>query len=227
MKKIVALLLLFSSLLVFSATTPATSTLFLGKTFFGQGTSNDYFNNQSYSGNISAYEIDFSYIKKIKLDFDYQNGELAYDGGPPSFELWDIQMGYPFFNTDKGMVCSTLGLLSYSENSELAFVSRHQVSCPMFGLDIILTPIDSIQFEVDLKHSFLGGSSVLYYADETSNGTLSSFPELTAVKIRFIYILFDNLGLVVNYRSLIYNTEDYLNKVVGTDTTALGLIYRF
>ena len=178
MKKVIVLLLVLLTLFMIANTTYAVTTLFLGSTVDGKGTTNDYDNNISYPGDITDLTMNFtniSEIKKIKTDFDYERGEFMYNNGSPSLGLWDVQVGYPVISRDKGLVYATVGGLFYDEYSELN--PKNEADSCMLGLNIIGTPIDRFQFELDVQHSIGNGTSKLY---NTSGGVTHSSSEITA-----------------------------------------------
>jgi hypothetical protein len=230
MKKLMVLMLLLIALLTISQATLASTTLFLGKTFAGNGTSNDYGSPtyQSNSANISDSVIDFTditEIKKIKIDVDYEFGDFNYNSSAPTtLGLWDSQVGFPAIVNDKGLVYVTVGTLNYTEYSQAN--PKHEVNGYMLGLDLICTPTDKFQFEIDLQHSCLGSTSKLSYGNPGTN-TLDSTPDLTALKVKLQYTLTDNFGLAVHYRLLDYKVKNPADTAVNMDTTSLGLIYRF
>jgi hypothetical protein len=84
--------------------TYAVTTLFIGSSVDGKGETNDYVNNQSFSGEINDLTMNFtniSEIKKIKTDIDYERGNFEYNNEKPTMGLWDVQVGFPLIIRDK------------------------------------------------------------------------------------------------------------------------------
>jgi hypothetical protein len=225
MKKIIRLLLVLTILFMMATTTYAVTTLFLGSTVDGKGTTNDYDNDNSYSGDISSLAMNFtniSEIKKIKTDIDYERGDFMYNNGSPSMGLWDVQVGYPLISRDKGLVYATIGGLFYNEYSDLN--PKNEADSGMLGLNIIGTPIDRFQFELDIQRSIGNSTSKLY---NTSGNTTHSSSEITACKVKLQYILTDNLGFAIHYRFLDIKVQELGVTAVELDSTTAGFIYRF
>ena len=203
----------------------AVTTLYVGRTFAGYGTTNDYNTPSiSLSGKITNSVLDFtniSEIKKIKIDVDYESGDFEYTKNMPSLELWDVQVGFPVITNDKGLVYVTLGAVDYNEYHDTN--PKHSAIGNMLGINIVATPTDRFQFEADCQRSLLGGSSKLY----SDAGELDNYPDITAVKLKVQYVLTDNFGLAIHYRYLQYQIKNSQVTAVDLNTTSFGFIYRF
>jgi hypothetical protein len=227
MKKAIVLMLVSVFLFLVASSTYGVTTLFIGKTFESRGTSTDYQSGSTdYSGDISNTVFNFtniSEIKKIKFDINYEVGDFEYRPQTPSLELWNAQVGYPLVSHDKGLVYLTLGTVNYAEYSDV--YPKHKANSPMLGLNIIGTPIENFQFEIDVQHSIFHGDSTLNY-----NGGSSldySSPKITAFKVKVQYNFSDTLGFAIHYQSLDVRIDQLQVEAVDLNTTAAGFIYRF
>lgn len=225
MRKVIVLLLVLITLFMIVNTTYAVTTLFIGSAIDGEGTTNDYVTDNSESGDINDMTMNFtniSEIKKIKTDIDYELGDFKYNDGPPSLGLWNVQVGYPLIKNDKGLIYVTLGEVYYTEYSNLN--PKNKASSNMLGLNIIGTPIDRFQFEIDIQHSIFCGSSKLY---TTLGDIRRPSPEITAYKVKLQYTFTDNFGFAIHYRVLDIKVEELQVTAVDLKTTTAGFIYRF
>lgn len=226
MKKAMILVLLFMMILMATSTTFAVTTLYIGGSVDGNGTTKDYQTNQKYSGDIKGMVVDFtniSEIKKIKVDIDYEFGDFRFNSGTPTFGIWNTQVGFPVVNHDKGLVYLTLGEVFYNEYSDT--YPKHEVASNMIGLDIVATPLERLQFEVGLQHSIFDGTSELY--SSSTNTTKYSSPELTVGKLKVQYIFTDNLGFSIQYRIMDFKVKQLEVEGTRINTTVAGFIYRF
>jgi hypothetical protein len=227
MKRTIVLLVVFVMILMVTSPSFAVTTLYVGGSLDGSGTTRDTENNQPYSGDIvKDTVIDFTNIsemKKIKVDVDYEWGDFKYISGPPTFGLGDVQVGYPVINHDKGLVYVTLGEVYYNEYSNS--FPKHKAASNMVGLDIVATPIERFQFEIALQHSIWDGSSKLYVSNTET--TDYSCPELTVGKLKLQYIISDNFGFSVQYRVFDYKVKQLEEGATNLTTTVAGFIYRF
>jgi hypothetical protein len=231
MKKILVCVILVIALFAVTIPSYAITTLYLGDCVGGNGSSNDYHDMNTFQnnpGDINSRVIEFTNIsenKKIKIDVDYETGDFKYILGPPSFGMLDLKVGFPCIIKDKGLVYFTVGLLNYNEFSQN--YPKHELNGNMLGFDIIATPSDRFQLEVNLQRSILGGSAKLYYDPLNPNTTKDSSSELTVFKLKLQYIFTDNLGLAIQYRVMECNVTDFMADAVDVNSTALGFVYRF
>jgi hypothetical protein len=228
MKKAIVLMLVSVFLFLAAGSTYGVTTLFIGKTFEGKGTSTDYSQSpiEDKSGDITNTEFNFtniSEIKKIKFDISYETGDFKYLSDTPTMELWNAQVGYPLVSHDKGLVYLTFGTANYNEYSDV--YPKHEARSPMVGFNIIGTPTENFQFEIDVQHSIFHGSSTLYYS---SGPTLDySSPEMTAFKVKVQYNFSDILGFAIHYQSLNIRIDQLQVDAVDLNTASAGFIYRF
>ncbi len=227
MKKAIVLMSVLVMILAVTSTTFAVTTLYIGGSCDGDGTTRDYTTTgQKYSGDIKDTVFEFtniSEIKKIKVDVDYEVGDFKYVNGSPTIGIWDVQVGYPVIIHDKGLVYVTLGEVFYNEYSDA--YPKHDIDSNMIGLDIVATPIDRFQFEIGLQRSIWKGSSKLYSG--VNNTIEYSCPELTVGRLKFQYIFTDNFGFSVQYRVLDFKVKQLEVEGTKINTTVAGLIYRF
>ncbi|MGE5581000.1 MAG: hypothetical protein ACM3X9_00515 [Bacillota bacterium] len=230
-KTLASLLLLISFLLVSQKPTFAVTTVYFGKMVNGVGVGYDYSSaaNPKLTGDLDTFVVNFtniSELKKVKVDIDYEFGKYTYLQGPPSMELWDLQVGFPVVNREKGLVYLTLGAHNYAENTP--FNPKHETNGALVGVNIACIPSDRFQIEADIQHS-LGNlaTAKLYYSDVTGTLSKTSTLDLTILTMKAQIILTDNLGLAVRYRWFDENISDPRVDAVDLYSTTMGFIYRF
>ena len=185
------LLVVLITLFTVANMTYAVTTIFMGKNIGGNGTNYD---NGSVSGDIDTTVIhftDITEIKKIKVDIDYEFGNYEYQT-PQSLGLWEIEVGFPLKVNEKGLVYFTVGAINYGEYNNP--VSKHEANGATLGFNVICTPTERFQFELNLQHS-LGGSSKL--------NSVNSSLDLTLLKTNLQYIFTDTLGLAIHYTLMV------------------------
>jgi hypothetical protein len=225
MRKLMVLLLVLITLLIMVNPTYAVTTVFLGSAFDGNGKTSDYVNATSQSGAITDLTMNFtniSEIKKIKTDIDYERGDFDYNDRQPSLGLWDVQVGYPLISRDKGLVYVTVGGVYYSEYGETN--PKNEAGGSMVGLNIIGTPAERFQFELDVQHSLWDSSSKLHM---TTGDTKRSSSDITTCKVKIQYAFTDNFGFAIHYRVLDVKIKALEVTAINMNTTTAGFIYRF
>ncbi len=215
MKRTFGLLLFLVMFLLFSQETHATTTILLGRSVEGDG---EFFYDGMYeSGNIEGRLISLAYIKKIKIVITNQFGEFYNGYEKNHMESLDIQVGYPLYSDNKGLLYLTMTGMKYSGYDNY-YLETHEADGGLIGFEIIGTPSDKVQFEFGWHKAFDGS-----YRINDDNLSL----ELLLLKFKIQYLLTDNLGLVIYWETKDFNNNDAFTKRLETiDNTVIGFIYR-
>lgn len=224
MKKIVVLMLLMLTSFTISKTAYATTTFALDTTV---GINGSTYNSSAFSNEVGevgneAYAINFTYIKKIKIDIDYQFGKYQDNYTSLNMELRNIQVGFPIVNSPKQLIYITIGGMRYSEDTNMSILPKHDADGVMRGVDLVVIPTDKFQVELNLQKSLRGRCST----NDIFSGTNNYVTDLTIYKIKLRYILADNLGLTFNYRSMENNIRDSTGDDVVQAICSMGFVYR-
>jgi hypothetical protein len=215
MKKTIILVLVLISLFTVAKASYAVTTIFMGETVEGRG---ENYDAGSVTGDMDTTVIhftDITDIKKVKIDIDYEFGNYKYLV-PQSMGSWDIQIGFPVKVNEKGLVYFTVGAINYAEYSNPA--SEHEANGALLGLNVICTPTEKFQFELNLQHS-VGGSSKLNSVDSSL--------DMILLRTNIQYVFTDTLGLAIHYTYMDYNANNPSTDAVDLSSTSIGLIYKF
>lgn len=231
MKKTVFLMLPVMLLVLLSTPAYAATTFAFDKTVGWDRTSYSsgdfYFNEDEIEG------FNFSYIKRIKIDLEYLKGYYSGDK-KVDFRCFNPQIGLPIINQPELILYITLGKMDFYEDTNIkAFeahdcIPEHETDGKMWGIDLVVIPNNNFQIEVNFQRSFSDNAEIR--KKDLLWGTIySEYYEnkLTIYKIKFRYLLTDNLGLTFNHRLLQNICQDFSQDDVKLKFWSMGFVYRF
>lgn len=226
MKKIVVPLLLLIITFTYSKVAYGTTTFSYDKTV--RGSDATYRSGEFDSKARDVESVNFSYIKRIKIDLEHQSGKYQ-NNYWLDMELSNIQVGLRVINHLKQIIYITAGGLKYTEHVEnIEEFSAHEADGSMIGIDYVGILTDKFQIELNLQKSLGISSQFSYFSfEEYETLRIKSPAELTVYKIKLRYLLTDNLGLTYSYRSMDLNIKDPSSDDVKTFVCSAGFIYRF
>ena len=231
MKKTVFLMLPVMLLVLSSTPAYAATTFAFDKTVGGDRTA--YSSGDFYFKEDEIEALNFSYIKKIKIDLEYMNGCYSSDK-KVDFRCFNPQIGLAIIDRPEQILYITLGKMDFYEDTNMEaygvyeYIPEHETGGEMWGIDLVIIPSNNYQIELNFQRSFRDNARIrmknplfgdIYY-DYYEN-------ILTIFKIKFRYLLTDNLGLTLNYRSLKNLSKDSLQADVKLDFWSMGFVYRF
>ena len=226
MKKVVGALLFLVISLTYSKVTYGATTFAYDKTVRGRDAT--YQSGNFYSKARDVETLNFSYIKRIKIDLEYQSGKYQNDHWL-EMKLSNIQVGLRVINHPKQLLYITVGGMEYVERVEtFEELSAHEADGGLIGIDYVGLITDKLQIELNYQKS-LNVSSRYSCFDwiERISSMIKSPAELDIYKIKLRYLLTDNLGLTINFRWLDLNLKDPLGSDVAISDCSLGFVYRF
>lgn len=227
MKKIVVLGLLVIMAFIISKTAYATTTFSMDRT---NGDICTTYNSSVFSTktNSDVFAFNFAYIKKFKIDIDYQTGKYSNKTNSLDFNCFNMQIGLPIVNKPKQILYITLGGMSYFEDTNLMVLPEHEADGGMLGIDLVVILSNKFQIELNIQHS-LRGKAVLRYYDIDFGTEIPLYYEtdLSIYKVKLRYLLTDNFGLTLNYRSMENNSINNSDFDNFLKFCTLGFVYRF
>lgn len=214
MKHFWGIVLLLVMVFAISKETKATTVVMLGRIV--DSSEEFHYDGTDDLGDIDGGLIGFTYVKKIRFTITNQVGEFN-GTDKDHMESLNIQVGYPLYSDNKGLLYLTLTGIKYS-GYEGSLLTNHEADGGLFGFEIIGTPSDKVQFELGW-HKDLGGSYRI------NNDSLPL--DLMMVTFKIHYLLTDNLGLVIYCESKDFNNRDItLKRSEAIYNTVFGFVYR-
>lgn len=231
MKKIVFLMLPVMLLVLLSTPAYAATTFAFDKTVGWDRTS--YSSGDFYFKEDEIEAYNFSYIKRIKIDLEYLKGYYSNDK-KVDFRCSNPQIGLPIINQPELILYITLGKMDFHEDTNMEafevhdYIPEHETDGKMWGIDLVIIPNNNFQIEVNFQRSFSDNAEIrkkdvlwgIIYSEYYEN-------KLTIYKIKFRYLLTDNLGLTFNHRLLRNICEDISQDDVKLKFWSMGFVYRF
>ncbi|MGE5605771.1 MAG: hypothetical protein ACM3YE_08785 [Bacteroidota bacterium] len=227
MRKIVFTLLFLVITFTYSAVTYGSTTFSYDNTIRRDNAT--YQSGEFYGKARNVDGINFSYIKRIKIDIDYQWGKYRNSNTWLDMELSNIQVGLRVVNHPKQLIYFTAGGLKYTEHVEnIEKLSPHEAEGSLIGIDYVGILTDKLQIELNFQKSLKTSSQFCLFDDFSfSKNIFESSAELDIYKIKLRYLLTDNFGLTINFRWMDLNIKAPLGNDVEISNCSLGFVYRF